>query len=284
MLLSGLLWAASLAGPVGAVAGGMADTVPETILIPAGAFIAGSDKAEREAAYTLDEAAYGHSRTREWGWYDDERPRGPVELPVYRITRTLITNAQYAAFVRDTGHPAPDVDRETWKGYRLIHPYERTRKFAWTDQTLPAGREGHPVVLVAHADAEAYAKWLSRKTGAVWRLPSELEWEKAARGANGNRFPWGDDFDPARLNSHDKGPFETTPVGLFKNGASPYGMLDAAGQVFEWTGTPKGNGRFLVKGGSWDDSGCGICRPAARHSRPENLKHILIGFRLVREG
>jgi formylglycine-generating enzyme required for sulfatase activity len=72
-------------------------------------------------------------------------------------------------------------------------------------------------------------------------------------------------------------------VGTFPLGASPFGLLDAAGQVFEWTGTAKGKTRYLVKGGSWDDKGCGICRPAARHSRPAAIKHILIGFRLVRE-
>lgn len=73
------------------------------------------------------------------------------------------------------------------------------------------------------------------------------------------------------------------PVGAFAAGASPFGLLDAAGQVFEWTATAAAEGRFMVKGGSWDDKSCGACRPAARHARPANLKHILIGFRLVRE-
>ncbi len=282
-LCGGLIWGAS------ALAGGDAGrpATPAVIAIPAGSFIAGSDAAEREAAYRLDEAAYGHGRTREWGWYDDERPRGPVALPDFFITRTPITNAQYAAFVAATGHPAPDVDPATWKSYRLIHPYERTRKFAWTGGRPPPGREDHPVVLVSHADARAYAAWLSRRTGRHWRLPGELEWEKAARGTDGRRFPWGDAFDPRRLNSHDLGPFETTEVGRFGAGDSPFGLADAAGQVFEWTATAGGNGggkaRYLVKGGSWDDKGCGICRPAARHTRPATLKHILIGFRLVRE-
>ncbi len=263
-----------------ALAGGVGHA-PELVVIPAGSFIAGSNAAEREAGYRLDEAAYGHGVTRQQRWYAGERPRGPVETDAYAIAKTPITNAQYAAFVAATGHRAPDVDAETWKGYRLIHPYERTRRHAWIGGRPPPGHEDHPVVLVSHADATAYAAWLGKVTGRAWRLPTELEWEKAARGADGRRFPWGDDFDPTRLNSHDLGPFTTTPVGAFPTGASPYGVLDAAGQVYEWTSTPANSGRYIVKGGSWDDKGCGVCRAAARHSRPAALKHILIGFRLA---
>ncbi|MFT5439999.1 MAG: sulfatase activating formylglycine-generating enzyme [Alphaproteobacteria bacterium] len=256
--------------------------VPVAVKIPAGPFIQGSDRAEREDAYRLDEAAYGHNVTRQNRWYEDE-PRLNSVIAAYEITQTPITNDQYAAFVRATGHPAPDVDPRIWAGYRLIHPWERTRKFAWQGGVPLSGREDHPVVLVSHSDAIAYATWLSRETGQLWRLPSEAEWEKAVRGTDGRRFPWGDAFDPARLNSHDEGPFDTVPVGRIRAGASPYGLLDGAGQVFEWTATPAGPGRHIVKGGSWDDKGCGVCRPAARHGRPDNIKHILIGFRLVRE-
>ena len=134
---------------------------------------------------------------------------------------------------------------------------------------------------MSHADATAYAAWLSIETGEVWRLPSEKEWEKAVRGTDGRLFPWGDTFDAARLNSHDSGPFDTLPVGTYPAGAGPFGLLDGAGQVFEWTATPAPGGRYFVKGGSWDDRGCGVCRPAARHGRPAALKHILVGFRLV---
>ena len=268
----------------GSAAGGARSIVPDTITVPAGDFIAGSDQAERDAAYDLDQAAYGHDRTRKWGWYDDERPRRRHRLPGLSITRTTITNRQYAAFVAATGHPAPDVSQDVWRGYGLIHPYGRTRRHAWRDGRPPPGREDHPVVLVSHRDAKAYAAWLSQQGAGAWRLPTELEWEKAARGNDGRRYPWGGDYDARRLNSHDAGPFDTLPVGGYPNGASPHGLLDAAGQVFEWTASPvKGTGRFLVKGGSWDDKGCGVCRPAARHGRPAALKHILIGFRLIRE-
>jgi formylglycine-generating enzyme required for sulfatase activity len=262
--------------------------LPEVVEVPAGPFIAGSDRAERDAAYRLDEAAYGHSVTREQRWYEGEGARREAGLPAFSIMRVPVTNRLYAAFVAATGHRPPDVSTEEWQGYGLIHPYERTRRHAWRGGQPPRGREAHPVVLVSHGDARAFAAWLSAETGRHWRLPTALEWEKAARGTDGRRFPWGDAWDPARLNSHDgpgeeRGPFDTLPVGSFPAGASPYGLLDAAGQVFEWTATPAGSGRFLVKGGSWDDRGCGVCRPAAGHGRPAGLKHILIGFRLVME-
>ena len=275
---------ATLAGTTSARAQPDAETpVPQTVAIPAGPFIAGSDAAEREAAYRLDEQAYGHSVTRRQGWYDREQPNGRIETGAYEIAITPITNEQYAAFIRATGRAAPDVDRATWEDYGLIHDFEATRRFAWVDSTPPLGRRDHPVVLVSHAEAVAYADWLSAETGETWRLPTDVEWEKAARGIDGRRFPWGETWDPRRLNSADQGPFDTLPVGSFPEGASPFGLLDAAGQVFEWTATPSGPGRFIVKGGSWDDSGCGVCRPAARHGRPADLHHILIGFRLVRE-
>lgn len=280
LLLVAVVLALRFAGP----ARSQGFVAPETISIAAGPFIKGSDRAEREAAYRLDEKAYGHSATRKRRWYENEPPRGQASSAAFAITRTPITNAAYAIFVRESGYRPPGVDAATWAAYGLIHPFGRTRKFSWDGSAPPPGREQHPVVLVSHADARAYARWLSGKTGRLWRLPSEAEWEKAARGGDGRAFPWGNDFDSARLNTNDQGPFDTAPVGSYPAGASPYGLLDAGGQVFEWTGEPAGKDRFIVKGGSWDDKGCGICRPAARHSRPAAIKHILIGFRLVREG
>ena len=257
--------------------------VPLTVPVNAGPFIMGSKKAEREAAYKLDEAAYGHSRTRQWKWYEDE-PLREVTTDAYEIGVTPVTNRQYYAFIKATGHPAPDIDAATWKSYKLVHPFERTRRHAWDRDRPPHGRMDHPVVLVSHADAQAYAKWLAETTGKPWRLPTEAEWEKAARGEMGDAYPWGNEFDPSRLNSHDLGPFDTVSVLRYRTGISPFGMLDAAGQVFEWTATPaSGKSRFIVKGGSWDDMGCGVCRPAARHGRPAHLKHILVGFRLVHD-
>ncbi|MGI9418331.1 MAG: formylglycine-generating enzyme family protein [Geminicoccaceae bacterium] len=258
--------------------------LPYTVDVPAGGFLAGSTPEERELAYMLDEAAYGHRRTREQGWYERERPMAQVKTGAFVMMQMPVTNADYAIFIEATGRPAPDVDEATWKGYGLVHPFDRTRRHAWADGRPPAGREDHPVVLVSHEDATAYAAWFSEVTGEAWRLPTEIEWEKAARGLDAYTFPWGNDWDEEALNSHDLGPFDTEPVGSYLHGASPFDMLDAAGQVYEWTGSASGDAKYFVKGGSWDDKGCGVCRPAARHTRPADLKHILVGFRLVKDG
>jgi formylglycine-generating enzyme required for sulfatase activity len=163
----------ALAVPAGAAGAGGASPseIPKLIRIPAGDYIAGSTRAERERAYKLDEAAYGHSVTRRDQWYENEPARVVRQTGAYLITRNLITNAQYLAFVRATGHMAPDVDAKTWKSYRLIHPYARTRRHAWRGGRPPKGREDHPVVMVSHTDARAYAAWLSKRTGKGWRLP-----------------------------------------------------------------------------------------------------------------
>ena len=138
------------AGGAGAEEAGREIPVPTTVAIPAGDFVAGSDRDEREAAYALDEAAYGHSTTRQGQWYEGERKRGRHETGPYRITVTPITNAEYAAFVARTGHRAPDVDPETWAGYGLIHPFQRTRRHAWSEGRpppetgRPSGGDGRP--------------------------------------------------------------------------------------------------------------------------------------------
>ncbi len=256
--------------------------IPEVVTIPSGQYLFGSSAAEREYAYALDEKAYGHSVTRNAGWYNNEPPLQTLHLDEFQITTTPVTNAQYQQFLLATDHPSPQVDSKTWQGYGLVHPFSRTKRHQWNTTQYPEGREQHPVVLVSYHDAEAYAKWLSGMTGQFWRLPTEREWSKATRGIKGWRFPWGDVFDAGNLNSHDSGPFDTVPVGS-RSIPSPFGLIDPAGQVFEWIRSPPEARRSWVKGGSWDDKGCGVCRPAARHSRPKELKHILIGFRLIKE-
>lgn len=279
-LPTALLLIAGLAGAFETAALGYG---PPTVEVPAGPFLMGSARTERDAAYALDEAAYGHARTRQARWYENESPLHEETTGAFVIMTTPATNADYARFVAETGHRPPFVNQATWRGYGLVHPYSAVQRFLWDGGKPRPEREMHPVVLVSHDDAQAYAAWLSRVTGRHWRLPTEVEWEKAARGIDGRRFPWGDAFNPTRLASNDAGPFDSVPVGSYPAGASPFGMLDGAGLVFEWTATSDGADRYIVKGGSWDDKGCGVCRPAARHARPADLRHIIVGFRLVRD-
>ncbi|MCH8918099.1 MAG: SUMF1/EgtB/PvdO family nonheme iron enzyme [Proteobacteria bacterium] len=124
--------------------------IPRLVHVPGGEFIAGSSPAERERAYGLDEAAYGHSVTRRDRWYENEPARATRRTGAYSITATPITNHQYAAFIAATGHGAPDMDFATWKSYGLIHPYGRTRRHAWAAGAAakgpgtPSGGDGLP--------------------------------------------------------------------------------------------------------------------------------------------
>lgn len=153
-------------------------------------------------------------------WMGSERGEGREEpvhklyVPTFKIARTPITNAQYQLFVKASKHPSPKH---------------------WEDDRPPKELESHPVVNVSWHDALAYCRWLSEKTGKKISLPSEAQWEKAARGDKDKReYPWGDTFEATRCNSRDLGLGQTTPVGIFPNGASPYGCLDMSGNVWEW--------------------------------------------------
>ncbi len=136
-----------------------------------------------------------------------DKPEHKVDLPQYAIDKYPVTNAQYARFVAATGHRPPS----NWKSGRI-----------------PAGMELHPVTLVTWYDAQAYAKWAHK------RLPTEAEYEKAGRGADGRRWPWGNAMDPKRLNTYYT-VNSTTPVTAYPGGASPYGVFDLSGNVDEWT-------------------------------------------------
>ena len=169
---------------------------PEPILIAAGEFLMGSDPRQDEGAY------------------DDEQPQHRLYLPDYYLAKTPVTNGQYRAFVAATGREAP-------KG--------------WTNRAPPRGEEDHPVVHVSWDDARDYCQWLSEVTGRGYALPSEAEWEKGARGTDGRIYPWGNEWDATRCNSRESGLGRTTAVHAYPQGASPYGALDMAGNVVEWT-------------------------------------------------
>jgi formylglycine-generating enzyme required for sulfatase activity len=172
-------------------------TEPELIHVPAGEFLIGSDPDKGRSAF------------------DDEQPQHRLHLPDYYIARTPVTNAQYLAFVQATGHRNP----RHWEG-----------------GNPPKGKEDHPVVHVSWDDAVAYCNWLAEATGKTYRLASEAEWEKAARGADGRIYLWGDDPPDGERCNFDGNVGDTTPVGRYSpQGDSAYGCVDMAGNVWEWT-------------------------------------------------
>ena len=234
---------------------------PQMVSVPPGEFWMGSTAEEREYGYGLDETLHGSTVARRQQWFEVETHRR-LDVPEYRIDRDLVTNADYARFVAATGHRVPFVDETTWRGYRLVHGYPTVLKFLWHSQHPPAGRETHPVVLVSHDDAAAYCSW----RGA--RLPSEAEWEKAARGTDGRYFPWGNVFDAQLLNSEDGGPFDTVPVGGYPDGQSPLrrarhgwaGIRMDGHAVQEGTAEVRGEGRVVGRF-SGRDAGGSTSRP-----------------------
>ena len=135
------------------------------------------------------------------------RPQHSVGLPVFWVDKYPVTNAQYAKFVVATSHRPP---------------------LNWKQGKIPSGEALRPVTMVSWYDAAAYAKWAGK------RLPSEAEWEKSGRGVDGRRWPWGNKMEPERLNTYyNVG--SSTNVNAYPNGASPYGVMDMAGNVDEWT-------------------------------------------------
>ncbi len=179
----------------------------------------------------------------------------------YRIGRYPVTNAQYLRFVAATGHALP------------AHWDAGTRRF-------PPGLANHPVVFVSWHDAQAYCAWLSARDGWACRLPSEHEWERAARGVDGRAYPWGDTFDAARANVQETALRATSPVGAFPGGVSPCGALDMAGNVWEWTAGEEGQARVALCGGSWMQYGL-FARCAFRHHEPRHAVLNDAGFRIV---
>ncbi len=176
------------------------DLAPEVELtlvgVPAGSFLMGSCDDDQKAL-------------------DQEKPQHSVHLDEYWIGKFPVTNAQYKVFVETTNYPIP---------------------FHWYGGGLPKGKENHPVVEVSWQDASAFCAWISLLTVATLRLPTEAEWEKAARGTDARKYPWGNQKpDPELCNFHDN-IGGTTQVGRYSPaGDSSYGCSDMAGNVFEWT-------------------------------------------------
>ncbi len=232
-------------------------------------------------------------------WTGEGKSLHRVNVAAFQIARTPITNAQYALFVADANVKPPD---------------------GWRGGQPPQGKETHPVVNVSWHDAQAYCRWLSEKIGKTVRLPTEAEWEKAAgweegnketgrqvtgrQGNEGNRgtqgkkreYPWGDKWEELRCNTDELGLGDTSPVGLFLNGASPYGCLDMSGNVWEWCQSKydpypyqaddgrevinKGGDYRVLRGGSFQYE-ASLARVAFRALVPPVYCFDSYGFRVV---
>ena len=256
----------------------------QMVHIPAGQFIAGSTLEERAAAYDAFLASAGHDGARERGWFEREADRHLDDLPAFALDLAPVTQAQYGEFVAATGHRAPTMDQATWTAQGFVQDWaSEVARYVWTEATPPPGREQHPVVLVSWDDAGAYCAWRGELVGSARRLPSAAELEKAARGAGGLIYPWGNGWDPTALNSAVAGPGDTVPVGSHRPGGD-WAVLDLAGNVFQWTSTPwpidagAAAPARAVKGSAWDDH-AGVGRGASIHGRPRQARHVIVGFR-----
>lgn len=257
------------------------------VTIPAGRYVAGSTLEERTAAYDDYEMTAHTDGAREHKWFEREADRHVVELPAFRIDLMPVTQSQYAEYVATGNVPAPSIDEATWKAQGFQQDFAtEVARFVWHDGKPPIGREDHPVVLVTWDEARGYCAWRGTEhgleTGAskgARRLPTAAEFEKAARGDSGIAYPWGNAFEPTKLNSAVGGPRDTMPVGTFGAGASPYGVLDVAGNVFQWTSTPwLDANKLTVKGSAWEDY-AGVGRGASAHGRAGGARHVIVGFR-----
>ncbi len=182
---------------------------------------------------------------------DGKQPR---ELPEFWIDKTPVTNAEYARFVQATVHDPP----QHWKG-----------------KTPPVEIADHPVVYVSWHDAVVYAGWVGK------RLLTEEEWEKAARGTDGRTYPWGDQEPTSELCNFGMNVKSTTPVGKYSpGGSSPYGCVDMAGNVWEWTASDYSNKSKVRRGGSYYDVPSRL-RASYRSPYTPTDRHFYIGFRCV---
>jgi formylglycine-generating enzyme required for sulfatase activity len=221
------------------------------ITIPAGPFLMGTTPAEAQALAN----AYGYHVS----WLDGEVPSAPT-LPGFLIDKYPVTNQQYWAFCVATGSQPP--------------PH-------WGGSTPPTALLSHPVTWINRAQAKQFAKWAGK------RLPTEQEWEKAARGTDGRTFPWGNQWDPNACQWNPdptQPPIGTAPVFAHASGASPYGVFDMVGNVCEWCEDGPDPWDGYLKGGSWVNSEIIDLRPAARNMSGNASNWLsFYGFRCAKD-
>jgi formylglycine-generating enzyme required for sulfatase activity len=208
------------------------------------------------------------------GGLDDEKPPHQVDLPEYQIDLFEVSNAQFSGFIEASGY---QTEAEQSGSGRV-----------WRDE-WGEGKDNHPVVRVTWNDAIAYCEWAGK------RLPTEAEWENAARGSEGFLYPWGNTYDAARANGRDSGLRSTVAVGSYGEGASPYGVFDMAGNVREWTADPGyfpypgnstpssyyGDELRVLRGGGWFDDAADM-RTTRRNPTSPSAANWDIGFRCAK--
>jgi formylglycine-generating enzyme required for sulfatase activity len=203
----------------------------------------------------------------------DEEPAHTVVVDAFEIDIFEVTNAQFAQFVEETGYQTDaekSNDPSPWSAY------------------YQDGKEGYPVVKVSWNDAKAYCEWTGR------RLPTEAEWEKAARGTDERIYPWGNEWDVAKVNGKESGFRGPVTVGSFPEGDSPFGLKDTAGNVWEWTdswyqGYPQttfnsnyfGETYKVLRGGGWFSEQEQV-RTTKRNANSPDAANDDIGFRCAR--
>jgi formylglycine-generating enzyme required for sulfatase activity len=241
------------------------------VKVEAGEFIMGSNKGDK-----------------------DEKPIHRVYLDEFMMGKYPVTNEEFKAFIDEGGY----TNKENWttEGWEWKEKENISEPRFWHEGKW--NRPNFPVVGVSWYEAVAYTNWLSKKTGKTYRLPTEAEWEKAARGTDGREYPWGKEFDKNKCNTKECGLGRTSPVGIFPKGESPYGCLDIAGNVLEWCYDwydgdyykkspkenplgPKADSYHVLRGGCWIN-GAADCRTAYRRYERPSLRDDGVGFRLLR--
>ncbi len=236
----------------------------------------------------------------------DASPQHRLHLRAFSIGKFPVTNAEFAEFIAARGYSSETFWTTMgwkWLQSRLGAKEEATPGF-WRDENFSAPLQ--PVVGVSWYEAVAFCHWLGARESANFRLPTEVEWEYAARGADTARnFPWGERYERGRANTAEMGFGCTTPVDFFPGGASPFGVWDSAGNVFEWTLSKwgvnwqelqfvypyrandgreeiEGSGARVMRGGSWFNLYTeALCAYRSRYlagSRGSN-----IGFRVIKQ-